>query len=126
METNRQGTVIEPSVEPSTHAREAFNEFWDVYPMKQGKKPARDAFARALKKVDAQLIIEGARRYRDDPNRVDQWTKWPQGWLNDERWNDGPLAPRVGNRPSPTAAAAHTIELGRRLQQEADRRSITA
>ena len=39
-------------------------------------------------------ILAGAIRYRDDPNRVDQFTKYAEGWLNADGWEDEPLPPR--------------------------------
>lgn len=84
-----------PDVDP-------FEEFWKVYPNKRGKPAARGAFAAACKRAPAAAIIAGAGRYRDDPNRSDSFTKWPQGWLREDRWDDPPLPSRTG-APSPNA-----------------------
>ena len=66
-----------------------FIEFWDAYPVKSGKPNAFKAWQAALARgATADAIIDAARRYRDDPNRNPQMTKYPQGWLNDERYND--------------------------------------
>lgn len=108
---------IEPIEEPTTRTREElFEEFWEVYPLKNGKAKARDAFERALKKVSFGTILEGARRYRDDPNRNPGYTKWAQGWLNDERWSDGPLPQRESVKPSRLDATHSVLEMGRRMQ----------
>lgn len=72
-----------------------FGEFWGVYPIKKGKPNAFKAWQQALARgADPDVIIEAARRYRDDPARNPQMTKYPQGWLSDERYNDQP-EPRV-------------------------------
>jgi hypothetical protein len=82
--------TIEPSLEPPQH----FEDFWKVYPLKVGKKPAQAAFAKAIKIASLKVILEGARRYADDPNRHPSYTAHPSTWLNQERWADSPLPPR--------------------------------
>jgi hypothetical protein len=72
-----------------------FDEFWQVYPLKQGKGLAKRSFEKALTVAHPNVIIEGARRYRDDPNRSPSFTKHPSTWLNAESWDDDPLPVRV-------------------------------
>lgn len=67
-----------------------FNEFWDAYPRKIGKGHARKAFEKAITKVDPNIIIDAAKRYRDDQHRDPQFTAHPSTWLNGERWDDQP------------------------------------
>jgi hypothetical protein len=77
-----------------------FAAFWAVYPRKVGKVGARSCYARAVKKgADPRQVIAGAERYRDDPNRVDEFTKHPSTWLNQGCWDDEPLPARSGGRP---------------------------
>lgn len=73
---------------------DSFNEFWSAYPRKAGKGAAKTAFTKALNKADASTIIAAAEAYRDDPNRQDQFTAHASTWLNQERWEDGPLPER--------------------------------
>lgn len=110
-------TVIEPSGEPSveplrlveievsaaTIETETFDRFWSVYPRHVGKGAARKAWPAAIKAAGgtAWPIIEGAERFRDDPNRVDQFTPHPTTWLRAERWADDPLPPRGVPRGAP-------------------------
>lgn len=77
--------------EPKAQETDWFEEFWKVYPKKVGKPAAKRAWAKAVKKSPPEKIIARARRYGEmaDP----QFTKNPQGWLNDERWNDDALRP---------------------------------
>jgi hypothetical protein len=43
-------------------------------------------------------------RYRDDPNRVQEFTKHPATWLNGDCWLDDPLPPRErAGKSEPTA-----------------------
>lgn len=83
-------------------ADDRFDEFWGTVPRKVGKGAARKAWAKAVKKADPQVIIEGMRRYRDDPNREDEFTAHPSTWLNAERWDDDPLPARGGGRQTPS------------------------
>jgi hypothetical protein len=74
----------------------AFDAFWQAYPRKVGKQAARRAWDAALRRgADPAVIVAGAQRYAADPNRADEFTKYPQGWLRDGRWEDGPLPQRT-------------------------------
>lgn len=80
---------------------DGFTEFWAAYPRRQGKGNALKAYVKALKKTDAAVIIAGAHRYSDDPNRDDAYTAMAATWLNGERWTDDPLPSRRGS-PEPS------------------------
>ena len=82
---------LEPSLKPYTH----FEMFWENYPRKVGKQAAMKAFIKALKIASVEDIVAGAKRYAEDPNRVDAFTAHPTTWLNAGRWADGPLPIRV-------------------------------
>ena len=75
-----------------------FETFWSLYPIRRGKGKALKAWQRAIKRADKETINSGATRYRDDPNREDQYTKYAEGWLNADGWNDEPLPPRNNGR----------------------------
>ncbi len=68
----------------------AFNKFWAVYPKKTDKRLALKSFVKALKRETLEPILDGAMRYRDDPNRDDSFTKNPSTWLNADAWENGP------------------------------------
>ncbi len=76
-----------------------FEAFWKAYPRRTAKGSARASWAAALKAAggDAAVIVAGAQRYRDDPNRDDAYTAHAATWLRAERWTDDPLPPRNGN-----------------------------
>jgi hypothetical protein len=81
-----------------------FTEFWNVYPRKVGKPRARKAWRAAMRKHhDPAQITKAAQRYRDDPSRKDEFTAHPSTWLNDERYNDEPNAPRHSKFTYPTS-----------------------
>lgn len=66
-----------------------FGHFWSVFPKKKGKPAAYAAWQKAIARgADPNVIIAAAERYRDDPSRDPGKTKYPQGWLGDERYAD--------------------------------------
>jgi len=72
-----------------------FLEFWKIYPSKMAKPKAHLAWCKALKVTSADVIIEGAKKYAADPNRVKTFTAYPATWLNQHRWEDEPLPPQI-------------------------------
>lgn len=92
----------------------AFDTFWQAYPS-EGRRDKPKAFAeweRAVKRLAAELIgtegedldeeaagriVVGAERYAADPNRDPAKTKYAQGWLSGDRWNDPPLPAETPN-----------------------------
>lgn len=75
-----------------------FEEFWQAYPRRRDRRKAVKAFTAAVKRASADQIIDGARRYAEDPNRQEQYTKYPEGWLNGDGWMDEPLPSRNPQR----------------------------
>lgn len=102
-------TVPEPSLEPSlnlssstaarsTDTDELFATFWHSYPRRVGRKAARKRWDAAIADgADPRAIIDGARRFADDPNREDAFTAHPSTWLNQGRWDDDPLPARASD-----------------------------
>jgi hypothetical protein len=84
---------------PLTDVDAEFASFWAAYPRKVGKRGARSTYERALKHALPQVILAGTVRYRDDPNRLDEFTKHPSTWLNQGCWDDDPLPARSNVRP---------------------------
>lgn len=77
-----------------------FLRFWDVFPEKSGKSAAFSAWLAARARgAAAEDIIAAAERYRDNPHRDPNKTKYPQGWLNDERYLDGQKQGETGAGP---------------------------
>lgn len=75
---------------------DAFEQFWNAYPVKRDKGKALKAWEKATRRTDPDNILAGATRYREDPNRSDQYTKYAEGWLNGDGWEDEPLPARTG------------------------------
>lgn len=85
--------VVRPSLElvRRDDDTERFEQFWQLYGRTGPKKKARECWNRARTKATADEIIAGLKRW------VEYWStpgaasiKWPQGWLNEERWRDEP------------------------------------
>jgi hypothetical protein len=86
---------IEEHLDKKTISIESdFASFWSVYPKKDDKPLAKRSFEKALGRASLEVIIAGAERYRDDPNREQAFTKNPSTWLNADAWENGPLPAR--------------------------------
>lgn len=70
---------------------EQFAEFWKHYPIKRDKKKAHKAFLKAIKRASLDELIQGAKNYASDPGREEKFTKYAEGWLNGDCWNDAPI-----------------------------------
>lgn len=92
--TGRQSRPMNHPLEPSKKHPDQFDIFWNTYPRKVAKAAALKAWEKAVKCESPEVIIEGARRYADDPNREDRFTAHPTTWLNAHRWGDEPLPER--------------------------------
>lgn len=76
-------------IEPLDHVDLDFDRFYEIYPRKIGKGAAKTAFAKAIKKKPAQLIIEAAHEYLVACKGKDKkFIPHPATWLNQERWDD--------------------------------------
>lgn len=104
-----------------------FDEFWDAYPRKVGKKKARAKFAAAVKAAgDAQSVIDGARRLAADPNLPDkQFIPHPTTWLERGGWDDEPLPSRSPSRqvPQRKSEAEQWDDVRRELRQQREMRN---
>jgi hypothetical protein len=85
-ERGREGVV---KTCPAT--QDEFIDWYLIYPRHEGKGVAEKAYMKARKKTTAEVLLAGAQRYAEDPNREKQYTKLPATWLNAESWDDEPL-----------------------------------
>jgi hypothetical protein len=44
-----------------------------------------------LTRANLEDILAGAIQYKNDPNRLDEFTKYPASWLNADSWENAPL-----------------------------------
>lgn len=87
--------------------------FWSVFPGRDGEKEGMDAFERTVTTRElATLVYRGAQRYAAlFAAQPDMKLKYPQGWINGERWKDACELPRPPSNGAPsTETLAQAIE----------------
>lgn len=67
-----------------------FERFWKAFPAarKKSKGKAREAWSKARRKHDAEMLIAAAIEYAASPEGNGQFVKMPSTWLNGECWDD--------------------------------------
>ncbi|UNL81392.1 hypothetical protein [Bifidobacterium longum] len=82
-----------------------FEQFWETYPRKTGKRKAYSAWQKARRKTNNTFLLAKASLYAADPNREPGYTLTPANWLDGEHWDDDPLPAKhePTARPSPSA-----------------------
>ena len=121
-------TLREPSEEPDLvrgelerAIKDGFEKFWEAYPRRQAKAEAFKAYRKALKTSTVEEILTGIRQFATDPYLPPkQFVPMPATWLNQERWNDGPLPERQFT-PEEKAAKAEAERLIRYERDKARR-----
>jgi hypothetical protein len=111
---SKKTKVKKTTVEKTGDLDEQFERFWKIYPKKDDKPVAKRSFEKALKTTALDVIIAGAERYRDDPNRELEFTKNGSTWLRAESWNNGPLPARKQKRANWEDAA----DLARKYREQ--------
>lgn len=99
-------SVVRKPVDPDP----LFEEFWKAYPRKASKGSARKAWIKALGLATPEVLIAGAVRYNNDPNRDPAFTAHAATWLNGERWLDGDLPVRDSRSGQKTVEVMNVIE----------------
>jgi hypothetical protein len=112
-------TSLEELSKKNLDTNPVFEDFWKIYPRKVGKQAALKAFEKAVKCAKAEEILEGAKRYANDPNRVDAFTAHPTTWLNAGRWTDAPLPERIKTGDEKRAEEQRIIQERRQREIEA-------
>lgn len=96
--------VREPGREPVTARAARFEEFWAVYPhrngTKKGKAPAQEKYRLAVRRgVPEEVIIAGARAAQLHPDVVRGFARDPASWLHQKGWEDEIGAPATPADP---------------------------
>ncbi len=94
--SNERSTNVQPKLNSSSSSSDEdvwglFDLFWSSYPRRIGKGGAKKAWKGAIKKANAQLIIESAKEFAKKDGIDPKFTPHPATWLNQERWTDEPL-----------------------------------
>lgn len=88
---------IKPDIKPDTHhapqVGQRFDEFWNAYPHRNGKKdkkaPCQTKYDKAVKSgVTEAEIIQAAKDYADDPDVKRGYGRAALTWLNQKGWAD--------------------------------------
>ena len=103
---------------PKSPTEIEFDSFWEVYPRRQAKGAALVAWKKALKKVSAQTIIDGAIRFSSDPNRNPEFTPHATTWLNQERWADEALPEKSSNQTRTESSVMRALEIAQKFVAE--------
>lgn len=91
-----------------------FDEFWNEYPKKEGKKPAHKAFMSALSRATFEDILAGVIRYKGSDKVNRGYIMLASRWLNEDHWTDY-------YSPAPDSAASEKIKERRERELEASR-----
>lgn len=113
---NSTGAKRNASADAHNHD-ERFAKFWTAYPIKRDKKKAYKPFLKALDRASLEQLIDGARQYAQDPNRDDKFTKYAEGWLNGDCWNDGPLPARATGARTTVDKMQDTLAIAQQMEQ---------
>lgn len=82
----KEGEVEKEKTPPA-----GFDDFWRIYPRREARGRAVKAFRQALRVVDLDTILAGARRFAENVEAREVERKFiphPTTWLNAERWDD--------------------------------------
>lgn len=88
------GTVVDlPKRDPArltpSECERTFNEFWEAYPRRIGKKAARSSWDRATRSATPEAILAALRAALPELSKKDaQYIPHPTTWLNQGRWED--------------------------------------
>jgi hypothetical protein len=78
-----------PSPREEANDRRRFGEFWLLYPRRENRGKAENAWNIAVTKADPNEIIAGLRRYLPVAAKAEKrYIPYPATWLNDRRWDD--------------------------------------
>ena len=99
-------TINHNPVNNNNDHHDDFDEFWDRYPKKVGKKAARTSWKRLNKESKEIALGDCEARYAGTEK---QFIPNPSTYLNGERWNDEKIV--VGGTKQPTQTPAAMKEL---------------
>jgi hypothetical protein len=95
---NRTVTEAQPDTDTDTYIDNKntssptvlmFDDFWNVWPRKEGKANALKAYQKAVKKISEPDLLAKVVLYVNSPNRPDvKFVPHAATWLNGERWLD--------------------------------------
>jgi hypothetical protein len=110
-EEKKEPNTLVRNVSANGSAPEGFTEWWSAYPRKNSKGHAVKAYAAALKKTTADVLLSTLQSQTATMvSKGPQWIPMPATWLNGERWADEVALTPIQEY---MIAAGHTEELVR-------------
>lgn len=89
VEEKKKQPSPKPSKADSKKSENEFAEWYSVYPRKESRKKAIQAFVKALKVIPFENLMIFTKSYAKSVEGKDkQFIPYPASWLNAERWND--------------------------------------
>lgn len=86
-----------------------FDEFYQAYPNRVGRKRAHEAWQRqGLEDIAQQLIDDVQRRAKEDGRWLNGYVPDPVTYLEEERWTDELQPRRAASEPAPPAPTPQT------------------
>lgn len=80
---------------PRASGDSRFDEFYAVFPVHKAPGDAEQAYAKAVREgADPEALLAAAKLYRDDPQVLRGYGKYPATWLNKKCWLDEPTPPQ--------------------------------
>ena len=122
-EDEHGGSKTEVEPEPTNRYPDAFEDWWNLYPRKQGKRKALNEWRRATKRTTRQELNAKTQRFADFHHREGtdkQYIPLPTTWLARDGWDDE-LIPRTTTShgaPETKSKSQRYIELGERMARE--------
>lgn len=96
-EGNANHKPLTTNHEPLTNINISFDEFWDLYDYKKGKKSKVEAKWESLKDSDRIAIMDNIPAYKSStPDK--QFRKQPMVYLNNEAWLDEIVQPKTNQQ----------------------------
>lgn len=88
-EKRREEEKTKESRANAPRSADRFDDFWDAYPSKKGRKPAADKWRQKRLDIKADEIISDVKRRRlVDRSWIDGYVPNPATYLQQERWTD--------------------------------------
>jgi len=118
-----------PSPSPIKHMSnklDGFDAWYKLYPRKVARAAAERAWAKAVKKVEAEKIVAGLEHQLSALKAKDkEYIPHPATWLNQERWDDEVCSPSVPQTATYVPFMPTSDDEVKRIEKLADFREVS-
>lgn len=103
LNNNKDKEILKNKITPAEIERE-FDQLWQLYPRKIGRKKAFDSFkkARKIKKIPFETVQNGLYRYikyLESQATEEQYIMHASTWFNQEKWLDDYITTGINRKP---------------------------